>query len=459
MHLHLHAWDVVVIIVSLLLVAGAGWWGARRAVRSETDYVLAGRTLTLPLFICTLIATWYGAILGVGEFVQRYGVATILCFGVPYYIAAIIYALTLSGTIRRSRSISIPEQFKGVYGGKASSIASVVMLTITVPAAYMLMIASFVQSISGWDFLPSLAVSAIVSMAYVYKGGLRSDVYANVVQTVLMYAGFIVLLVFAMGMFGSVDTMLAVIPHSHRTIPGNASWMFILGWWVVALQTFIDPNFHLRSAAAATPSIARKGMLLSVAGWMIFDLLTISTGLYAVAYTPVGSAVDTYIALSETVLPIAWKGLFAAGVIAAVMSTLDGYALVSATIIGRSIIDPMRRTPSVHSIRHGLLVSTVLSCLAAWLVPSVVDLLFNTASLALPSLLLPMILSYTRHAPRVRTAIVPLMLVPLGVSVSIMVLMHMLSVASQWDASLPLWGGLGVSATAVALLFFTNRNA
>jgi len=459
MQLHLHALDYVVIVVSLLLVAGAGWLGARRTMRTETDYVLAGRSLTLPLFICTLIATWYGAILGIGEFVHRYGLVTILCFGVPYYIAAVVYALALTGKIRRSTSFTIPEQFKGVYGGKASSIASVIMLGITVPAAYMLMIASFVESISGWGFLPSLAVSAVVSMAYVYKGGLRSDVYANVVQTVLMYVGFGVLLMFSIETFGSFDTMFATLPTLHREIPGHASWLFIVGWWVVALQTFIDPNFHVRTAAAATPAVARNGMLYSVLGWMLFDLLTISTALYAVAYTSTGSPVDTYIALSETVLPTAWKGLFAAGVIAAVMSTLDGYALVSATIIGRSIIDPMRRTPSLHSIRQGLLVSTVLSCLAAWLVPSVVDLLFNAASLALPPLLLPMILSYSRHASRIREAIVPMMLIPLAVSIVTMLLLLVPSVASHLDVSAPLWFGLGVSATILSVLLFSKRTA
>jgi len=459
MHLHLHALDFVMIIASLLVVAGAGWLGARRAARSEVDYVLAGRSLTLPLFVCTLIATWYGAILGVGEFVHRYGVATILCFGVPYYIAAIVYALTLTGKIRRSRSLSIPEQFKGVYGGKASSIASFVVLIISVPAAYMLMIATFVQTITGWDFLPSLALSAVVSMAYVYKGGLRSDVYANVVQTSLMYVGFAVLLVFSISVFGSFDTMFAALPVTHRSIPGPTTWLFIVGWWVVALQTFIDPNFHVRTAAAATPAVARNGMIVSVAGWMVFDLLTLSTALYAVVYTPTGGPLETYIALSEAVLPIAWKGLFAAGVIAAIMSTLDGYALVSATIIGRSILDPMRRTPSVHSIRHGLVVSTSIACVAAWLVPSVVDLLFNAASLAVPPLLLPMILSYSRYAPRIRKNILLVMLAPLGASIAVMLLLLVPSVASHIDPSAPLWFGLATSASVTSIVLLVKRAA
>ena len=31
------------------------------------DYLLAGRRVTLPAFVATLVTTWYGGILGIGE--------------------------------------------------------------------------------------------------------------------------------------------------------------------------------------------------------------------------------------------------------------------------------------------------------------------------------------------------------------------------------------------------------
>ena len=41
---------------------------------SAVDYLVAGRRVTLPAFVATLVATWYGGILGVGEYSYRYGV-------------------------------------------------------------------------------------------------------------------------------------------------------------------------------------------------------------------------------------------------------------------------------------------------------------------------------------------------------------------------------------------------
>ena len=83
--------DVVTIIVSLLAILTAGLLGGRRG-RSDnaTQYILAGRSLTLPVFVASLVATWYGSILGATEFVVNYGIAFLVCFGLPYYTIAII---------------------------------------------------------------------------------------------------------------------------------------------------------------------------------------------------------------------------------------------------------------------------------------------------------------------------------------------------------------------------------
>jgi SSS family solute:Na+ symporter len=42
------------------------------------------------------VATWYGGILGVGEYSWRYGVSNWLVFGVPYYVGALLFAWLLA---------------------------------------------------------------------------------------------------------------------------------------------------------------------------------------------------------------------------------------------------------------------------------------------------------------------------------------------------------------------------
>ena len=73
------------------------------AVRPKSDaaeFLLAGRSLTVPVFVMTLVSTWYGGILGVGEFSYRYGISNWTVQGVPYYFFALIFALLLAKPIK-----------------------------------------------------------------------------------------------------------------------------------------------------------------------------------------------------------------------------------------------------------------------------------------------------------------------------------------------------------------------
>ena len=56
------------------------------------DYLLAGRKLSLPGFVITLVSTWYGGIIGIGENTYLYGLQTWTIFGLPYYLFAVFFA-------------------------------------------------------------------------------------------------------------------------------------------------------------------------------------------------------------------------------------------------------------------------------------------------------------------------------------------------------------------------------
>ncbi len=405
--LHLSLADTIVIVAAVVAAMIAGLSAKMRSQGSSSgvvDYVLAGRTLTLPLFVCTLVATWYGAILGVGEFIATYGPVMILCMGIPYYVAGFLYARLLVRRIRTSQAISIPAQLTQAYGSRVGILASLLVLIITIPASYQLTVGLILRAAVGWPLPIAVIVSTSVALAYIAKGGLMSDVRANVIQVVLMFAGFIALLVCVVAVHGSPITMFASLPETHRAIPGSIGWQGVIVWWVIALQTFVDPGFHMRVSAAKTTAVAQRGVIISVVCWIVFDMLQLITGLYAVAYYHLPAPAESYLVLADAVMPSLWKGLFIAGVLSAAMSALDGYALASATTIGHDIIDRLRKQPhNIRSVRIGLLITGVVGICAALLIQSIVTLIFNAASVAVPALLLPLVLSYTRYAARIKT--------------------------------------------------------
>ena len=97
-------------LILIYFIALAFVWFRTFGTRPTTeDYLVAGRRVTLPAFVATLVATWYGGILGVGEYTWRYGVANWLVFGVPYYLGAALFAVFLAKRARTSELLSLPE--------------------------------------------------------------------------------------------------------------------------------------------------------------------------------------------------------------------------------------------------------------------------------------------------------------------------------------------------------------
>lgn len=451
--------DLITIVMSLAAVLLAGLYGARsRASSSSANFILAGRSLTLPVFVASLVATWYGSVLGATEFIVQYGVAFVLCFGLPYYVIATIYALWLSNRIRQSKAVSIPDQFRVVYGSRAAMVAGILMLVITIPASYQLSLALVTQSFTGWPLGLSLVVSSAFAFVYIVKGGLRSDAYANLVQVALMYAGYAALVVFCVLHLGSYSWLLRSTPQQLLTLPGPLGWTPIVVWCVIALQTFVDPNFHVRTAAASTATTARRGIYISVAAWILFDVLQLMVGLYALAASAPGVTLGAQatLTLAMSILPDVWRGVFVAGLIAAIMSALDGYALVSGTLLGHDLLPARNGDRPVARVRLGVAVSLVVGGLVAFALPSVIDLLYRAASITVPAVLAPLLVSYTGHASRIQQGIVPLIILPALASFCVMLLVTLGCVLHPLVE--PMLVGILVSLFILAILVRSHDN-
>ena len=307
--------------------------------QKEENYLLSGRKLTLPAFVATLVSTWYGGILGVGEFSYLYGISQWVVMGLPYYLFAVLFAFFLAGKIRASKALSIPEAVYGVYGNKASKLSAGLIFLLVNPAPYILMVALIAQYVLGFEGWYFPVIVALFSAFYVSWGGFGAVVRTDVFQAVLMYVGFGVLLYAAWSAFGSPIDVWNLLPDYHKDPTGGQEISYLLVWFFIALWTFVDPGFHQRAAAAKSGKTARNGILVSVGFWFIFDMATLITALYGVVmFTELPSAALIYPAMADHLLPFGLKGLFFLTLLATIMSTLDSFLFISGQTLGRDMI-------------------------------------------------------------------------------------------------------------------------
>ena len=348
--------------------------------------------------MATLVSTWYGGILGVGEFVYHQGISVWIVFGLPYYLFALLFAFFLAPKIRLSDSYSIPEMLYRTYNKPIGALGSIFIIIMTSPAPYILMIGILLQSILSINLFYSVLLGTFFSIVYVYWGGFRSVVRTDIFQFILMFSGFIVLFLFLISSSIRVTTLPEHLDALHKNLTGGLSWQEIVVWVLIASWTFIDPGFHQRCSAAKTPQIAKRGIYVSVGFWFLFDMLTLTCGLYAYILLPNINPMMSYPELGNLVLPPVLKGLFFTGLLATIMSTVDSYTFLSALTFGNDILAQLKKTtPDADLnkyVKLGLIVTASISIILIFLMPSVIRLWYNLGSLFIPPLIIPLLAVY-----------------------------------------------------------------
>ena len=404
----MHWLDLSVLIIYVGLLIGFGFYRTKQSGKDPEEFLLAGRKLSLPGFVVTLVATWYGGILGIGENTYSYGIQTWFIFGLPYYIFAILFAFLIAGRINETKFISIPDQFHGRFGKTAGVVSALYILFLASPAPYILSIGILLQFTTGLSFGLSLLMSTGLSLSYIWLGGFKAVVRTDGLQFGFMFVGFLLLLIFSMKSSGPISKL--VLPVSHLNITGGASIQYIVVWFFIALWTFVDPGFYQRCAAAKSPQTAKKGILISIGFWFIFDMLTLSTGLYAKALLTAGDPLFAYPRLGAVVLPPLAYGIFITGLLATIMSTIDSLGLISAITFGRDILWRIQSPTSTDKlkwnnestifVRKGLIITAFIALILAFSIPSVVKLWYGLGSILVPGLVLPFLLSFKNNRPK-----------------------------------------------------------
>ena len=369
----------------------------RKPAADETDYILAGRRLTLPAFIATTVSSWYGGILGVGEYAWTYGLSNWLVFGVPYYLYAVIFALFLAARARRSEVITLPELLERRFGRGPALFGAGMLFVMTVPAAYVLMLGVLVRMATGWPLWVGVVLGTGLSVGYVYRGGLRAVVGTDKVQFLLMFLGFAILVPACMMKYGGLDWLRSAVPEGHLEWDGGRGFQAVAVWYVIAASTLVEPTFYQRCYAARDGATARRGLLISVAFWLVFDALTTTSGLYARAVLPeLADPMTAFPDLARVTLPPLLQGLFMTGLLATIMSTVDSYSFVSAITGGRDLWGRWNgHGESLKPVRVALTVTAVLSVAMALWAGSAITLWHHLGSVGTPVLLGPVVLAHT----------------------------------------------------------------
>ena len=375
------------IIAYLFLVLFVGLYNYKTS--NSNDYLFASRKLTLPSFIATIVTTWYGGILELGRFTYYHGIVTWIIFGLFYYISAIIFALYIGPKIHENNIKSIPEYFYKYLGNIPGLIASILIFLISSPAPYILILSSIITNIYNVDISVSILISILCSTIYIYNGGLKSIIRTDKIQFIFMYLGFAVMLFYLYNNFGGINFIIKNVPKGHFQLTDNLPISYILSWFFISFIIVIDPSIFQRTYSTKNITTVKKGLLISIFFWFIFDIMTLTTGLYAAAIiSEVNLTTNPYLLLSDMVLPVFWKNIFLISLLSIVMSTIDSTFFVSSITIGQ-LIKKYIKHDEIKIIRICLLITGVVSLILCYNFENAINIWYVFGSIGASSILIP----------------------------------------------------------------------
>ena len=142
--------------------------------------------------------------------------------------------------------------------------------------------------------------------------------------------------------------MWAALPATHRSWDGGLGWQTVVVWYLIAMQTVVEPGFYQRVFAARSPQTARRGVLISVGLWIVFDFLTTFSGLAARVF----ETLDTLLGR----IPGRLSYLTVAG--GATFSTLTGSTMANTAMLGSLMVPEMNRRGYAPHMSIGPIIGT-----------------------------------------------------------------------------------------------------
>ncbi len=338
--------DIIIFLATLVMMLKIVFLSAKfhRHGTSSAEYLIMARQLTLPLFIVTLTASWYGEVVGVTQLAFNEGIYTFITQGLLWYIAYITFALFFVRRINRMDALTLPEMMQKLIGKKAGLTTAFLVLFKALPITYTLSVGIFLSNLFGFDVIYGMVLGVGLVVFYCCIGGFRAVVFSDLVQFIMMFIAVLLVLYFSIMNYGGLDFLHEHLPATHFEYNGTRDLSQVLIWVFIAFSyTLVSPIFYQRCFAAKNIKIARFGILISVCCWFVFDISITLGGMYARALMPNADSLHAYFMYALDILPVGLKGLFLAGMFCTIVSTLDSQLFIASAVLSYDLASESMR--------------------------------------------------------------------------------------------------------------------
>lgn len=372
-----------IVVFYLICMLGVGYYASTR-VKSNSDFMVAGRRLG-PMFVAgSLAATQIGGGSSLGVTEMAYGDWGM---GAAWYVMAMavtFFLLAFVGPKLRGAMVkTVPEFFRRRYGEAPGIVTAVIMILPLIGLTAIQIIASSVvlSVMTGLSYTNAvLAVSVVVTL-YSVLGGLWAVSYTDVIQMFLIIIGSAIAIPYALTTAGGWGNVVSSVPAEQFSLTQGISWPVIIGLIVMYTTSFaVGQESVARYYAAKDDKSAFWGSMMASLANMLYAFIPTVLGIITLSLVSNNlidaSAIMEHGAryalptLAIQTMPSVIVGILFAGIISATMSSADSNLLGAGSIFGNDIYKIYLNKKATEDqilkvTRLGMIIIALLSTLVA----------------------------------------------------------------------------------------------
>lgn len=381
----LHPADYGVLGAYLLAVVWLCWKVSKRAPDAD-ELFLAGRSLGVGVVGLSLFASNISSttLIGLPGAAWESGIAVA---NYEWWAALVLVftAVFVTPLLIGSRITTVPELLERRFDARSRKYLSAVsvFLSIVLDTAGSLYAGALVLMlfVPGLSLAPTCAAMAVFAGVYTAAGGLRAVALTDVLQSLVLLLGSAVLFVLVFGEFGySWSAVVAALPSEKLSLirpwddpvlpwAGTLIGLPILGFYYWTMNQYVSQ----RLLGARNVAVAGWGAVLAAALKLLPLFLMVLPGVMAAAlFTDLDRADTVFPRLVAEYAPVGIAGLILAGLLAAIMSSVDSALNSASTLITLDFVAPRRPGMNAQALaRLGRIITLVLVVLAALWAPMI----------------------------------------------------------------------------------------
>ncbi len=381
--------DLIIIIFYLASILALGVLSTRKTKMSSVNYFLAGRSLNWVIIGAALFASNISTIHLVG--LAASGFEDGLVWGNFEWMASIV--LILLGLIFapfyfKSKISTLPEFLEKRYSSQSRSFLAFMAIlgALFVHIGMSLYAGAIVfESFFGINVNISILLISIITATYTIFGGLKAVVITETVQAVVLIIGALLLTIFAINALPEIGihslsdfkghikpNQLSMLRSGENAGSSGLSWYAIfLGYPILGLWYWCsDQTIVQRVLAAKSEDDAQKGPIF--AGFLkilpVFIMVLPGVIGYVLFKDKIATSNETLPVLINELLPIGIRGIFAAALLSALMSTIAAALNSCSTLVAVDIAKRIKPSLSDQKqVTIGKWVAVIVMILAmAW---------------------------------------------------------------------------------------------